>query len=159
VLSVSTHAGGSSMMFLYNGMGAEVEPVPGKPGWFQLTGRHIERWTMPMEEALPEMGVTEEDMKAKIVGIHDMDPEIAERDPRFNWENNEDNASFAVIKQRDGTYRMFLAVNQAEYVLFRFLAPHESVDDDEYDPMSNYRIEAPAPKKRAKAKASAKAAA
>lgn len=143
------------MMFLYNGMSAEVEPVPGRKGWFQLTGRHIERWTQPMEEATPEMANGPEDYEAKVLGIHDVDPEISENDPRFNWENNEDRASFAVIKHRDGTYRMYLAVNQAEYALFRFLAPHEAIDDEEFDPMSNYRVEPPAPKRRMKAKTKA----
>lgn len=142
-------------MFLYRGMSAEVEPVPRKNGWFQLTGRHIERWTMPMEEALTDMGCTEADRQAKILGIHDADPELEAGDPRFNWENCQDNPSFAVIKQSDGTYRMYLAVNQAEYVLFRFLAPHESGDDEAFDPMSDYRVESAKPKKAGKAKVAA----
>lgn len=142
-------------MFLYKGMSAEVEPVPGKRGWFQLTGRHIERWTMPMEEALPQMGATQKDRGAKILGIHDADDEIAVADPRFNWENCESHPQFAVIKQADGTYRMYLAVNQAEYVLFRFLAPHEAKDDEAFDPMCEYRVERPPAKKRAAAKVAA----
>lgn len=71
-------------------------------------------------------------------------------DPRFNHENHEDRASFFVYTDpHDGRTYMLLAVNQAEYVLFRFLAPHESGEDEDYDPIENYRVE---PKVKAVAK-------
>lgn len=131
------------MMFLFNGIRAEVEPVPNKSGWYQLTGKHIERWTMPVSEALGEVeGCNiEVDYRARIMGIHDFDPEIELRDPRFNHENDpEGEANFGVYTEQGRTY-MLLSVNQAEYAIFRFLCPHESEDDDEYDPMSQYRVE------------------
>jgi hypothetical protein len=138
------------MMFLYNGMRAEVEPVPKKKGWYQLTGKHIERWTMPVEETAGDLHGVKLNFKARIVGIHDIDPEIELRDPRFNHENHEDRASFFVYTDpHDGRTYMLLAVNQAEYVLFRFLAPHESGEDEDYDPIENYRVE---PKVKAVAK-------
>lgn len=147
------------MMFLMNGMRAEVEPVPGKKGWYQLTGKHIERWTMPVEETAAGLlgsGV-KLNFEARISGIHDFDPEIELRDPRFNHENHEDNASFFVYtEESDGRTYMVLAVNQAEYALFRFLAPHES-GDDEYDPIEDYRVEVPVKKAPTQKKAKATA--
>lgn len=138
------------MMFLLNGMRAEVEPVPNKKGWYQLTGKHIERWTMPVDETAGDLHGVKLNFKARIVGIHDIDPDIELRDPRFNHENHEDRASFFVYTDpQDGRTYMLLAVNQAEYVLFRVLAPHESGEDDEYDPIENYRVE---PKAKAAAK-------
>lgn len=144
---VHTHHGGQSeMMFLFNGIRAEVEPVPNKNGWYQITGKHIERWTIDVSDTLSDLesGGAKVDYQAKILGIHDRDPDIEERDPRFNQENNpEDGASFGVYTEAGRTH-MLLAVNQAEYVLFRFLCPHES--GDEFDPISGYRVEADATK-------------
>lgn len=40
------------MMFLYTAIRAEVAPVAGRKGWYQLTGQHIERWTMDPSESL-----------------------------------------------------------------------------------------------------------
>ena len=134
------------MMFLFNGIRAQVEPVPAKAGWYQLTGKHIERWTMDVGDTLGDLenGGAKVDYQAKILGIHDRDAEIAERDPRFNEENNpEDGATFGVYTEAGRTY-MLLAVNQAEYALFRFLCPHESGDDDAFDPISDYRLDAAA---------------
>ncbi len=140
------------MMFLYSGMRAEVEPVPGKKGWFQLTGQHIERWTVDVQGTFGDLKAAKikVNYRAKIFGIHDRDPEIALHDPRFNYENDPDRgASFGVYTEAGRTY-MLLAVNQAEYVLFRFLAPHEAaaVDsdaDEKNDPISDYRAVPPKP--------------
>lgn len=143
------------MMFLMNGMRAEVEPVPKKKGWYQLTGKHIERWTVAVEDTANDLQSVKLKLNfnARIKGIHDIDPEIAERDPRFNHENTPERASFFVYTEpMDGRTYMLLAVNQAEYALFRFLAPHES-GSDEYDPASSYRVE-PAAKSAAKKAAS-----
>ena len=88
-----------------------------------------------------------------------------DQDPRFNHENNSDRGySFGVYTEAGRTY-MLLAVNQAEYALFRFLCPHEAGGpeaDDAYDPIATYRVEPPAPKaapakKVVKPKARAKA--
>jgi hypothetical protein len=145
------------MMFLPNGIRAEVEPVPKKKGWYQLTGKHIERWTMDVSDTFMDVescGI-KVDYQAEILGIHDNDPEIGLRDPRFNHENDPDSgASFGVYTERGRTY-MLLAVNQAEYVIFRFLCPHEAGDDEEFDHMSNYRVEKSAPKASSKKKVSA----
>ena len=139
------------MMFLFNGIRAEVEPVPKKKGWYQLTGKHIERWTVDVGSTLGDLasGGIKVDYRAKVLGIHDRDPEIGEQDPRFNEENNpEDGATFGVYTESGRTY-MLLAVNQAEYVIFRFLCPHEAGDDEAFDPMSDYRVERPVAKAQA----------
>jgi hypothetical protein len=143
------------MMFLYSGIRAEVEPVPGKRDWYQLTGKHIERWTVDVMDTFGDLRGTKVKVNhtAKILGIHDVDPEIELRDPRFNEENNEDEGNtFGVYTEGGRTY-MLLAVNQAEYALFRFLCPHEAGGpeaDEKYDPIENYRIEPPAPKAQTK---------
>lgn len=136
------------MMFLLNGIRAEVEPVPNQDGWYQLTGKHIERWTMDVSDTFGDVegsGI-KVDYQAKVMGIHNQDPEIELRDPRFNHENDpEAGASFGVYTEAGRTY-MLLAVNQAEYAIFRFLCPHEAGDDEEFDPMSEYRVEKPTSK-------------
>jgi hypothetical protein len=132
-------------MFLFSGIRAEVEPVPGKSGWFQLTGFNIERWTVDVSDTFGDLerGEVEVDHNAKILGIHSRDPEIALRDPRFNHENDPESggASFGVYVEA-GKMWMLLAVNQAEYAIFRFLCPHEAgADEDEtYDPIGDYRV-------------------
>ena len=133
------------MMFLTSAIRAEVEPVPKKMGWYQLTGRDITRWTIPAEEtptALSDSDV-KLDLKAKILGIHDFDPEISKYDPRFNHENTPDEPSFYVYTDPHlkKTF-MMMNVNRAEAVIFRFLTPHESGDDESFDPMDDYRVEA-----------------
>lgn len=151
------------MMFLMNGIRAEVEPVPGRKGWFQLTGKHIERWTVDVSDTFGDLENADITVNyvAKIWGIHSEDDEIALKDPRFNHENDSENgeASFGVYTEL-GRMFMLLAVNQAEYAIFRFLIPHETGDDG-CDPIEDYRVEAkPAkpvskavPAKKAKAKA------
>ena len=73
------------MMFLFSGIRAEVEPVPGKKGWYQLTGKHIERWTVDVSDTFGDLRAGKVKVKhnAKIRGIHNVDPEIELRDPRF----------------------------------------------------------------------------
>lgn len=146
------------MMFLFNAIRAEVEPVPKKKGWYQLTGKHIERWTSDVEDTfgtLEDMEIKVE-YDAKIMGIHSRDPEIALRDPRFNYENGPtyEGSSFGVYTEAGRTY-MLLAVNQAEYAIFRFLIPHEA-GDDKYDPIEEYRVAPPAKRVAAKKAASKK---
>lgn len=132
-----------NMMFLFSGIRAEIEPVPNKQGWYQLTGKHIERWTEDISETFYVLKTADVkvDYRAKILGVHDRDPEIELRDPRFNHENDpEGNASFGVYTEGGRTF-MLLAVNQAEYAIFRFLCPHQAGDDEEFDPLSDYRVE------------------
>jgi len=147
------------MMFLFSGIRAEVEPVPGKKGWYQLTGKHIERWTVDVGDTFGDLRGTKCKVNhdAKVLGIHNIDPEIELRDPRFNHENNaEDGHTFGVYTEAGRTY-MLLAVNQAEYALFRFLCPHEAGGeeaDEEFDSIDRYRIEKKKPTRPAREKAS-----
>ncbi|MBB1162672.1 hypothetical protein [Aquariibacter albus] len=144
-------------MFLFNGIRAEVEPVPKKKGWYQLTGKHIERWTVDVCDTFGDLstGGIKVDHGAKILGIHNRDPEIAQQDPRFNEENNpEDGATFGVYLEGGRTY-MLMAVNQAEYVILRFLCPHEAGDDEAFDPISDYRVEQPSTKAKGAKKVAA----
>lgn len=117
------------MMFLLNGIRAEVEPVPGRKGWYQLTGQHITRWTSPVAETAADLegaGV-KVTRNAKLLGIHNVEPEIAQADPRFNGENAGESTSFCVFTdERNRRTYMLLAVNQPEYAILRFLVPHES---------------------------------
>lgn len=134
------------MMFLIDSIRAEVEPVPGNLGWYQLTGRDIARWTADRGHTYSEfvrMGC-EVDLNAQLMGVHSFSPEVGVRDPRFNEENNPDIPSFFIYKEKgSGKTYMILGVNLAEYALFRFLCPHaEGADiDNEANPMSAYRIE------------------
>ena len=127
-------------MFLTNVMSAEVELAGGLPNWFQLTGHKICRETAYActPDALCDSGEENLIVGAKLVGVHDADEEIETQDPRFN---NPDEPGFGVVKLNDGSYRMYLEVNRAEYVLFRFLARNEAGEeyDAENDPISNYR--------------------
>lgn len=127
------------MMFLMNTIQAEVEPVPGQNGWYQLTGKKIQREGMDPTDLLNELRDDERLIPdAKLLGVHSFDEEIADRDPRFN---DPDEPGFGVTKEEDGTYTMYLACNRAEYALFRFLVPMAGGEEMEsqYDPMSDYR--------------------
>ena len=126
-------------MFIMNTIQAEVEPVPGQPGWFQLTGKRIQRENMDPFELLQDLiGQDSLIPGAKLLGVHDFDEEICDKDPRFN---DDEEPGFGVAKENDGTYTMYLACNRAEYALFRFLVPNTSgeQDDNEIDPISTYR--------------------
>lgn len=125
-------------MFLMNTVQAEVEPVLGQAGWFQLNGKGILREMQPCEELLNEcrdLGSLVDG--AKLLGLHDVDSDIERQDPRFN---DEDEPGFGVVKH-DAGYTMYLSCNRAEYVLFRFLVPMSGGEkfDTEYDDISNYR--------------------
>lgn len=137
------------MMFLFDGMRAEVEPVLGREGWYQLTGREICRWTHDVGDTYTEL--TERDvevnLEARLMGVHSFSEEIEEEDPRFNYQNSPDNPSFFVYQdQKSGKTYMILQVNRAEYALFRFLCPHAEGPeiDNDWDPIDQYRVE-PAP--------------
>lgn len=127
-------------MFLMNTVSAEVEPAGPLKNWFQLTGHKILRENYPeASEVLNEFrdqGALV--LGAKLVGVHDQDDEIERDDPRFN---NPEEPGFGVVQLGDGTYRMYLAVNQAEYALFRFLVRNEGGEeaDVQFDPISNYQ--------------------
>lgn len=131
-------------MYLINTIQAEVEPVPGQNGWYQLTGREIKRWTIPACDTAIELrdaGI-QLHTDAKILGVHNVDEEIADGDPRFNEENDPEWPSFYVYT--DPKLRktfMMLDVNQAEYAILRFLVPHESGAECD-DAPELYRIEA-----------------
>lgn len=127
------------MMFLMNTVQAEVEPVPGQAGWFQLTGKKILRNGMDPTELIRELaenGLLVED--PRLLGVHDFDEEIEYKDPRFC---DLDEPGFGVAKEDDGTYTAYLACNRAEWAFFRFAIPHEAGKqlDEEFDPISTYR--------------------
>jgi len=126
-------------MFLYNLIQAEVEPVPGKEGWFQLTGKKILRNRMDPVDMLNELAEYEVLVPdAKLLGVHDYDEEIEYKDPRFA---DLDEPGFGVAKEKDGTFTVYLACNRAEWVFFRFAIPDEGGPeaDEEFDPISTYR--------------------
>lgn|GEM_PF-6661625 len=126
-------------MFLMNTVCAEVEPVPGQPGWFQLTGRKILRHGMDTTELLNELKGDEVLVDdPKLLGVHDFDEEIEYKDPRFNDDRE---PGFGVAKEEDGSYTAYLACNRAEYAFLRFIVPYEAGPelDEEFDPISNYR--------------------
>lgn len=117
---------------------AEVAPSPGQPGWFQLTGKDITRWTMPAYDVANDLDYAL-NFDAKIRGIHDHGDFDTAVDNRFNEANNAENPQFFVYEDTHAGKRfMVMDVSQAEYALFRFLAPHES--GQEYDePLSMYQ--------------------
>lgn len=116
---------------LLDTISSEVEPVPGRPGWFQLTGREIVRGLSWGEflEGCPT-GVDRPVSDAKVLGIHDQ-PAVLEDDVRFN---GTDPASFAVIQRQNGRFAMVLEVHMVEAVLFRFLVPSTRPELDDPAP-------------------------
>lgn len=137
----------SGMMFLFNGIRAEVETVRKKNGWYRLTGKQIERWTAEVGDTFSDLtsGRTRVDYRAIVLGLHD--PDLEQSVPRFNHENGAENgnAIFGVCIEGRSTY-MLMGVNRAEYVICRFWCPHAAGQDEEYDPMSHYRVEVPSSK-------------
>lgn len=126
-------------MFLMSTISAEVEPVPGQLGWFQLTGKKLLRWVDDPTELIQQL--KEDDVlieDPKLLGVHDFDEEIDYKDPRFC---DLAEPGFAVEKKDDGTYTAYLACNRAEFAFFRFAIPHEAGSEleEECDPISNYR--------------------
>jgi hypothetical protein len=117
------------MMLLLEAIEAEVEPVPGKAGWFRLTGRDILLVDYP--NAIDYIEDAEEAGRvvhhaARIEGMHDKH-DVAETDPRFNGEGNGDN--FAVI-EKNGHYTMVLDVNFPEAALLRHLIKRRGYEDE-----------------------------
>jgi hypothetical protein len=120
-------------MIIVNTISAEVEPINGRPGWFQLTGKNILR---EMCDCTDELDAHETDGDlvegAQLLGVSGY-YDVSTDDPRFNYQNCEGDRSFGVVKV-DGGYKMLLAVNRAEYALFAFLAPHETpAFDDRFE--------------------------
>lgn len=107
---------------------AEVEPVPGRGGWFQLTGRNIVR-ALAFEEFLSgcKAGVDAVVPGARVLGFHDQEA-IVRDDDRFNGRIG---GSFAVIRKQDGSFLMVLDVHLPEATLLRFVLPATRPDLDE----------------------------
>lgn len=110
-------------MLLMSAMEADVEPVPGKEGWFRLTATGI----VPSDymnaiECIDDVKDTggEVFLEAKIEGMHDERDDLEEDDPRFNYEAN---GNFAVTLE-DGKYKMVMDVNFPEAVLFQKMVEH-----------------------------------
>jgi hypothetical protein len=129
-------------MMLLDTVCAEVEPVPGRKGWFQLTGRNIRR-AVAFEEFLTgcKTGTDHIVADARVLGLHDEESVIS-GDDRFNGRLQ---GSFAVIKQGSGGHLMVLDVHMPEAVLLRFILPATQPERD--DPLP--RIEARSPKPKA----------
>ena len=107
-------------MMLLDTVCAELEPVPGKDGWFQLTGRNMLR-ALGYEECLAgcKAGVDAIVSDARVLGFHDQESVLRD-DPRFNGSAE---GSFAVIRKQDGSWLMVLDVHLPEATLLRFLLP------------------------------------
>jgi hypothetical protein len=108
------------MMLLLDAIEAEVVPVPGKDGWFRLTGIDILMLDYPnaidyIEDAEQAGQVVHHD--ARIEGMHDERAECLDSDPRFNHEGE---MNFAVI-EKDDKYTMVLDMNWPEAVILRQL--------------------------------------
>jgi hypothetical protein len=130
-------------MFLHGAIIAEVEPVPGKKNWFQLTGRGIQRESMPCDDMLIDL---EHALVkgARLKGVHDFDKELQHEDPRFE---GKEPTGFGIIQHENGDYQMFLACNRAEYAVMRFLVPNYSgmkndLESDSEDNIKHFRKEA-----------------
>jgi hypothetical protein len=132
-------------MMLLDTVCAEVEPVPGREGWFQLTGRNIRR-AVAFEEFMAgcKAGTDRVIQDARVLGMHDQESVIAD-DDRFNGRLQ---GSFAVIKQGAGGHLMVLDVHLPEAVLLRFILPATQPERD--DPLP--RIEARSPESKATAR-------
>lgn len=119
---------------------AEVEPVPGLDGWFQLTGRNICR-ALAFEEFFSgvKAGVDAIVAGAQVLGFHDQEA-IVRDDDRFNGRLE---GSFAVIRRQDGGFLMVLDVNLPEATLLRFVLPATRPELDEALP----RIEPDPPRR------------
>jgi len=107
---------------------AEVEPVPGREGWFQLTGREFLR-AVAWDEFLRGVrdGADRIVEGARVLGLHDQETLITD-DPRFNSRNPE---ACRVLQRADGRYALILELNLAEATLLRFIVPASRPDQDE----------------------------
>jgi hypothetical protein len=128
-------------MMLLDTVCAEVEPVPGRVGWFQLTGRNIRR-AVAFEEFLAgcKSGTDEVVKDARVLGLHDEEAVISD-DDRFNGRLQ---GAFAVIRQGAGGYLMVLDVHLPEAVLLRFILPATQPERD--DPLPRIEARRPRPK-------------
>ena len=128
-------------MMLLDTVCAEVEPVPGREGWFQLTGRNIRR-AVAFEEFLAgcKAGTDHIVADARVLGLHDEESVIS-GDDRFNGRLQ---GSFAVIKQGSGGHLMVLDVHMPEAVLLRFILPATQPERD--DPLPRIEARSPQPK-------------
>lgn len=117
------------MMLLLDAIEAEVVPVPGKDGWFRLTGKDILMVDYPnaidyIEDAEQAGQVVHHE--ARIEGMHDEREEILDSDPRFNYEGEK---NFAVI-EKNGKYTMVLDMNYPEAVILRQLVKRRGYEDE-----------------------------
>lgn len=109
------------MMLLKDAIQAEVEPVPNRDGWFEITGKQI--FLVDFSDALGYIRDAEKKgyaihRDARIQGMHDEQPECLETDPRFSQVPNN---NFAVVQDGQGQFVMVLDINWPESWLFRNL--------------------------------------
>jgi hypothetical protein len=125
---------------LYNTIQSEAEPVPGQPGCFQLTGKHIFREGMDPHDLLKGLADQEALVTGvKLLGVTDRDEEIEYRDPRFN---DLDEPDFGVARNDDGYTLPRLqppGVRLLPLVLANVAGPEHDTDDEAIE---NFRKEA-----------------
>ncbi len=135
------------MLLLFTTIVCPVEPVPGKNGWYQLTGQGIYR-VHGYDASTYHSDAGDAVIKnARILGIHD-DKEILAHDIRVNGYSDDD-PSIVVFHDGPGGLKAAIDVNSVESVIFRFLVPLEdgswAEDDEELRP---HRIEPKRPRAR-----------
>lgn len=134
------------MLLLFTTIICPVEPVPGKKGWYQLTGKGMYR-THGYDASAYHSDAGDAVIKnARILGIHD-DEEILAHDVRVNG-SRDDEPSIVVFDDGPGGLKAAIDVNSVEGVIFRFLVPHEEcawADDEDVRP---HRIEPKRPRAR-----------
>ena len=101
-------------------VGAQVEPVPGRDGWFQLTGARIVR-AVAFDEFMAGVHRGEDSVVpgARVIGFHDQ-ATLMRDDARFNGQSPE---ACRVIRRADGDFIMVLEIHAAEATLLRFVLP------------------------------------
>lgn len=120
-------------MVLVNGITADVEPVPGRNGWFQLNGKGIQAIEVYSDasEYLSDTSDTQiED--AKLLGIHGTPLEVEDLDPRLTREGDaDDEYHFAILRRDDGSHYLVMSVNRLEYAVMSFLMPTDGAEGQE----------------------------
>lgn len=117
------------MLLLCTTIVCPVEPVPGKKGWYQLTGKGIYRDHVCDASTYHSDAGDAVIANARILGIHD-DEEIVAHDARVNGRIGDDEPAIVVFKDGRNELKAAISVNSLEAVIFRFLVPAEQASDD-----------------------------
>lgn len=120
-------------MVLVNGILADVEPVAGRDGWFQLTGNGIQAID-GYSDASEYLSDTRDSRieGARLLGIHGTRLEVEDLDPRLTREGDEeDEYHFAILRRDDGSHYVAMSVNRLEYAVMSFLMPTDGAEGQE----------------------------